>query len=415
MLGGVCSGKSAAARALNRVTGYQVLAKDNYIYISDMARRCGVSLTYDEIRKKLIAENSANSIILDEMIKDGSLRDIERAGYCIVVLVLHCTKRIRHVRLSRRIEHQKALISELSELSGISFENFSRPERRRFWQNFAFRENIPISNRDQFDQTLFELYHTGADYMKEDEPNPTDCAEADFICDFEEEFDVQHITVNEIEKRKIPSGRYFKNINRVDFKFCIWDIGDTLYAYTLDPVYDFLGRSMFDRHGKYQSFRSHLKDYMTGSSDFLLFAKSVLSEFGLSTTSGNVSQLREAFHRGVGPEFANSLNAMTAMHDRGIINLVLSNALELLQDVGTFRYIVRPEHRFYSFRTGFLKPDERAYIDVLETVGADASEVLFIDDKKHNIDSAANLGICGIHFNDDFEEILELKVGRYFR
>lgn len=55
---------------------------------------------------------------------------------------------------------------------------------------------------------------------------------------------------------------------------------------------------------------------------------------------------------------------------------------------------------FYSFETGFHKPDREAFEDVLSTANIKAEETLFLDDNIQNVKSAKELGLNVIHINE---------------
>ena len=55
------------------------------------------------------------------------------------------------------------------------------------------------------------------------------------------------------------------------------------------------------------------------------------------------------------------------------------------------------EKPYFSFDMGLLKPDPQIYKTVLQEAGLVASETLFIDDLKPNIDAASQLEINTIH------------------
>ena len=55
----------------------------------------------------------------------------------------------------------------------------------------------------------------------------------------------------------------------------------------------------------------------------------------------------------------------------------------------------------YSHETGVNKPDPRAFGIALEAMGADAAEVLFLDDRQDNIEAAQALGIRAHLHRDD--------------
>ncbi|XRB15710.1 uracil phosphatase [Pseudoscourfieldia marina] len=55
---------------------------------------------------------------------------------------------------------------------------------------------------------------------------------------------------------------------------------------------------------------------------------------------------------------------------------------------------------FVSTRTGFRKPEAGAYEYALDALGCDASQVIFVDDRKANVEAAEQLGMRGVHFED---------------
>ena len=58
------------------------------------------------------------------------------------------------------------------------------------------------------------------------------------------------------------------------------------------------------------------------------------------------------------------------------------------------------EHKFMSYQIGFSKPDPRIYEHVIEKLPYSADELLFIDDKPSNVESAKDCGIESIHFTN---------------
>jgi putative hydrolase of the HAD superfamily len=54
----------------------------------------------------------------------------------------------------------------------------------------------------------------------------------------------------------------------------------------------------------------------------------------------------------------------------------------------------------YSCRIQHVKPEQEIYEHLLATYGLEATETVFIDDMRENIDSAAGLGIRTVHYRD---------------
>jgi len=53
-----------------------------------------------------------------------------------------------------------------------------------------------------------------------------------------------------------------------------------------------------------------------------------------------------------------------------------------------------------SFQTGYLKPDRRVYTIASQNVGCPASQCLFIDDRKINVEGAKHTGMQSVQFFD---------------
>ncbi|HSZ38559.1 MAG TPA: HAD family phosphatase [Trebonia sp.] len=78
---------------------------------------------------------------------------------------------------------------------------------------------------------------------------------------------------------------------------------------------------------------------------------------------------------------------------------LLSNAPEpLAQGIDVLRWPQYFGHRYYSCRLGTAKPDPRAFQLVLNDLGVQPGEVLFIDDRAENTRAARDLGMHTITF-----------------
>ena len=56
------------------------------------------------------------------------------------------------------------------------------------------------------------------------------------------------------------------------------------------------------------------------------------------------------------------------------------------------------DHQFHSFEIGLAKPDPNYFVHVVETLGVDPAEAVFVDDVLANIRGAKAAGLNGIHF-----------------
>jgi putative hydrolase of the HAD superfamily len=56
------------------------------------------------------------------------------------------------------------------------------------------------------------------------------------------------------------------------------------------------------------------------------------------------------------------------------------------------------DHQFHSFEVGLAKPDPAYFTHVVETIGVDPAEAVFVDDVLANVRGAEAAGLTGVHF-----------------
>jgi HAD superfamily hydrolase (TIGR01509 family) len=89
------------------------------------------------------------------------------------------------------------------------------------------------------------------------------------------------------------------------------------------------------------------------------------------------------------------------LKEKGYRVIILSNMskeyIEYLRQKPVYRLI---DEDLISCEVGFVKPERAMYELLLERFGLDASQTMFIDDRKHNVDAAAELGITPYQFDN---------------
>ncbi len=91
------------------------------------------------------------------------------------------------------------------------------------------------------------------------------------------------------------------------------------------------------------------------------------------------------------------------LKERGIRSFVLSNnfAERTAYYKRKFRFMdLLFEKMYYSWETGFVKPDRAAFQKVLDDNSLYAEECVYIDNQKNNVDVAKNMGMKTILFTD---------------
>lgn len=184
-------------------------------------------------------------------------------------------------------------------------------------------------------------------------------------------------------------------------KYCIWDVGQTIYPYSLDPLDKWAREKTtdiekYEKSGGVKAF--DYKNYMRGYENNDRFISRFCRSLFIPYTSKTKIEINKEFHRGAGNFFPQTLEAMKIVEQNGGENGLLSNALPLLCDTVGF---IKPEYSFPSYLIGFLKPEKDAYETVKYALKCDYSEMLFVDDKPQNVAAAKELGIHGIVYNKD--------------
>lgn len=194
-------------------------------------------------------------------------------------------------------------------------------------------------------------------------------------------------------------------------RFCIFDVGQVCYPYSLEPLQKFLqekttDKNLFAKRDGVLSF--DFKPFMKGEISFQSFCQALCAHTQVCYFEEIEPLVDEALHKGVGTFFPETLEAMQFLKICGIEICLLSNALPNLKDTGAG--LVKPGRAFTSYDLGLLKPDPLIYKVVLQKLGAKPQEVIFIDDKQKNVEAAKSLGILGIVFNRNTlkEDILKL-------
>ena len=142
-------------------------------------------------------------------------------------------------------------------------------------------------------------------------------------------------------------------------KFCIFDVGQVCYPYSLEPLNQLLreqsaDHKTFDKKGGAKSF--NYNSFMKGETDFTAFCKNLCSHCGIVYSKDIEQSVDNAMHQGVGPFYEETLETMSWLRKEGIEIGLLSNALPNLADTG--QTLAAEDKIFVSYELGLLKPDK---------------------------------------------------------
>lgn len=196
-------------------------------------------------------------------------------------------------------------------------------------------------------------------------------------------------------------------------KFCIWDVGGVIYPYTLKFVHEFMkSRSedmdLFNENNGAVGF--DYDPFMLGKVNFDLMCKQLCRYCAVKFLPGICQQIDLAFRDGIGEFYEPTRRLMETMHEKGIKNGVLSNALPNLKDTADAFGLIDDDYVFCSFELGLLKPDLKIYEAVRDKLDCEFDEILFIDDKPANVAAAKSLGIQALVFDEENIEKEVMKI-----
>jgi len=182
-------------------------------------------------------------------------------------------------------------------------------------------------------------------------------------------------------------------------KYCIWDVGNVIYNYTLKPLHEWCERhtactETFSRNKG----RFNYNDYMKGLTPYPDLCRQLCDFYAVPYRPEHNIAINKAFHQGIQSYLPETRKMQEELQQQGILNCILSNALPILADDNKAADIIPPERQFCSFNLGLLKPDPEIYKKVREKLNCNFEELIFVDDKPKNTKAAAELGIHAVTF-----------------
>lgn len=183
-------------------------------------------------------------------------------------------------------------------------------------------------------------------------------------------------------------------------KYCIWDVGNVIYNYTLDPLHNWCEKHTADPEiFQQKKGRFSYNDYMKGLVPYPDLCRQICDFYAVPYQKNYNIEINRAFHRGIKDYFPQTRQMQEELQQQGLQNCILSNALPILAGNNKAADLIPPERQFCSFDLGLLKPDPEIYKAVREKLNCRFDELIFVDDKAKNTQAAAELGIHAITFN----------------
>lgn len=178
-------------------------------------------------------------------------------------------------------------------------------------------------------------------------------------------------------------------------QYCIWDVGNVVYPYSLRPLAQWL-EALTGQPARQPLF--DFNPYMKGLISTADMMRRLCAQYHIRFSENTAAELTRKFGEGIGARIPETTAIQKQLLQAGVTNCLLSNALPILAGSGNPEGIVKPQHVFVSYELGLLKPDLQIYQTVLQKLSAAPEEVIFVDDKADNTAAAESVGIHGIVF-----------------
>lgn len=167
--------------------------------------------------------------------------------------------------------------------------------------------------------------------------------------------------------------------------------------------------------------------YGVATADFLATLKTIMAKARLPKAGRSFEMWRAHFIRwgvkfseeeffkfwfSAEKEIPEMITLARELKNQGVKIFILSNNFQerAVYYSANFRFLRDiPEKVYYSWQTGFVKPDKRAYELITRENNLDARHTLYFDDSQENIKVATGLGIKSYSFKDrdTTEEIID--------
>ena len=141
--------------------------------------------------------------------------------------------------------------------------------------------------------------------------------------------------------------------------------------------------------------------YDDGKLTGLAFWQKLVSEAGLTLGEEKVEELNQWDARMWTTENPSMLDWQVKLKQRGLLTAILSNMGDnvLASVEREFDWIHRFDVLVWSFQLHMAKPDPAIYRHLLDELGVQPEEALFLDDKLVNIEAALDMGMKAIPFS----------------
>jgi len=196
-------------------------------------------------------------------------------------------------------------------------------------------------------------------------------------------------------------------------KTIILDLGGVIVSPKIEKINDMIAEHIGIDISQFNEFIFNYRSDLTKGkiSLFEVYSK-LIKKFNLVKFSNQdvLDKHLEIFQEKINDLNEEIISLLKKLRENYLVICLVNTELDvvpLVKKRGVYDYF---KHAYISTQMGMEKPDAEIYQTVLNEIKCKPEEVIFIDDKKENVDAAKRLGIIGIHYKwgDDLEKELRL-------
>lgn len=193
-------------------------------------------------------------------------------------------------------------------------------------------------------------------------------------------------------------------------KCVLFDIGGVLVDWHMSWITSEIAKQFDIKENLITSaFDKHLSELDSGKIDESNFWRSIAIETKSDLLKNNKESLWDTYFRKNAVPKTDVKKLSIDLKQNGFAIGIISNIEKVTHGVvSDWNLLSHFEYQFMSYQIGFSKPDPRIYEHVIQKLPYSADELLFIDDKQSNVESAENCGMASVHFTslDDLQSSL---------
>lgn len=195
------------------------------------------------------------------------------------------------------------------------------------------------------------------------------------------------------------------------YKWLLFDLGGVLAEYVgTKKLMTWLPKAVTEEElYRCWLFSPTVRAFESGRISPVVFAADVISELGLNVRPDDFLREFPNFVTGYYPGADELLAQLSSRYPLAMLSNTNSPQWDKLCGMSSTSTLFRK--LFLSFKTGYMKPDRDAFINVISHVNCMPEEILFFDDNPDNVRGAIDAGISGVmvkNFEDMKSKILEM-------